>query len=311
MGITHFDDAPRRELEVGHLRATWTPLGEAAGCVGVGVRRIEVPAGGWSTPAHEHGRSEEIFYVLAGRGLSWQGGQVSEIRAGDCIVYHPGRGAHTVHGLDDLDVLAFGTRVGDESPRFPRLGLSLIGNRAVESLDAVVDGKPIQFVREAEAGPPELPDEPDPRPDTIVNLEDVEPNTIERPHIARTRRDLGRAAGSVTTGLQHFTVEPGKESNPLHCHSVEEEIFVVLAGDGVLILDEEETPVGAGHVISRPTGTGISHMFRAGERGLTFLAYGTRDPGDVCYYPRSNKILFRGVNLIARLEQLDYWDGED
>ena len=52
-------------------------------------------------------------------------------------------------------------------------------------------------------------------------------------------------------------------------------------------------------------------MFRAGPEGLTYLAYGTRDPGDICYYPRSNKIAFRGVHLIARLEKLDYWDGED
>ncbi len=74
MGITHFDEAPARQFEIGHLRGRWTGLGEAAGCVNVGVRRLQIPAGGWSTPAHEHGREEEIFYVLAGRGLSWQGG---------------------------------------------------------------------------------------------------------------------------------------------------------------------------------------------------------------------------------------------
>ena len=61
---------------------------------------------------------------------------------------------------------------------------------------------------------------------------------------------------------------------------------------------------------SRPAGTGISHGLRAGEPGLTFLAYGTRRPDDVCYYPRSNKIYFRGLGLIARLEDLDYDDGE-
>ncbi len=70
-------------------------VGAAAGCVNVGVRRIELPAGGWSTPAHEHGREEEIFYVLSGRGLSWQAGEAAEIRAGDCIVYLAGGGAHT------------------------------------------------------------------------------------------------------------------------------------------------------------------------------------------------------------------------
>ena len=43
---------------------------------------------------------------------------------------------------------------------------------------------------------------------------------------------------------------------------------------------------------------------------MTYLAYGTREPNDVCYYPRSNKIFWRGLGLIARLEPLDYSDGE-
>jgi uncharacterized cupin superfamily protein len=311
MGLTHFDEARRREYEIGHLRATWSYLGEDAGCVGVGVRRIEVREGSWSTPAHEHGRSEEIFYVLSGRGLSWHGGEVAEIGAGDCIVYRAGSGAHTLHALIDLDALAFGPRLRDESPRFPRLGASLIGGRFVESLDGVTDGLPTQFVREAEIGPPELPAEPDPRPATIVNVADVEGSTIDRGPVSRRRRKLGEAAGAIATGLNHVEVAPGKEGDPLHCHSLEEEIFVVLDGEGVLVLDEEETDVRAGSVVARPAGTGVSHQLRAADRGLTYLAYGTREPGDVCYYPRSNKINFRGIGVIGRIEQLGYWDGED
>ena len=52
-------------------------------------------------------------------------------------------------------------------------------------------------------------------------------------------------------------------------------------------------------------------MFRAGPDGLTFLAYGTREPNDICYYPRSGKVFLGGVGVIGRIEQLDYWDGED
>jgi uncharacterized cupin superfamily protein len=311
MGLTHLDDAPVFERELGHLRGRWTDLGSAAGCVNVGVRRIQVPDGGWSTPAHEHGREEEIFYIIAGRGISWHRRRTAEVRAGDCIVYPAHRGAHTLHAVEPVDLLAFGPREWDESVGFPRLGMSLVGSRAVESLPYIVDRAPIQFVREAELGPPELPDEPGPRPDTIVNLDTVEPIRVERGRVARTRRRLSRAAGSETTGLQHVVVEPGRESGPQHCHSVEEEIFVILDGDGVLVLDKEEIPVRAGHVVGRPAATGVSHMFRAGDGGLTYLAYGTRDPADVCYYPRSNKIAFRGVGVIARLEGLDYWDGED
>ena len=51
---------------------------------------------------------------------------------------------------------------------------------------------------------------------------------------------------------------------------------------------------------------------------MTHLAHGdgmpthrrTRDPNYIAYYPRSNKIYFRGVGVMARLKRLDYWDGE-
>jgi uncharacterized cupin superfamily protein len=311
MGITHFDEARAREFALGHIRGRWTGLGEAAGSVDVGVRRIQVPAGSWSTPAHEHGREEELFYVLGGRGLSWQKGRTAELGPGDCVLYGAGDGAHTVHALQDIDLLAFGPRHNDESLGFPRLGLSLINGRAVESGPGSLERVPIQFVREAELGPPELP-EPLDRPATIVNIRDVEARPIKRGRVSRTRRNLGTAVGSVNTGLQHVEVEAGCESAPLHCHSVEEEIFVMLEGDGVLVLDDEvETPVRAGHVVARPPATGVAHLFRAGDKGLTYLAYGTRDPSDMCFYPRSNKISFRGVKVIARVQRLDYWDGED
>jgi uncharacterized cupin superfamily protein len=312
MGIAHFDEARVREFEVGHIGGRWTFVGEAAGCVMVGVRRMELPAGSWSTPAHEHGVEEEIFYVLGGRGLSWQNGKTAEVGPGDCIVYLANGGAHTLHALEPLDVLAFGPRVHPEVIGLPRLGLSIVGNRAVESVPGYVGGAPVQFIREAELGPPELPESPGPRPSTIVNVETVEPRPVDRSRVVRTRRDLATAAGSISTGLQHVQVAPGKESGLLHCHSLEEEIFVMLKGDGVLVLDDrEETPVRPGHVVARPAGTGVAHLFRAGDAGLTYLAYGTREPADICYYPRSNKISFRGVRVIARLERLDYWDGED
>lgn len=311
MGLTHFDDAPASEYELGHIRGRWTLLGQGAGSETVGCRRIQLPAGGWSTPVHEHGRAEEIFYVLAGTGVSWQDGRASRVGPDDCIVYLPRRGAHTLHALEALDVLAFGTREHDESPRFPRLGLSMAGAGAVDSVSSTRDGVPLQHLREAELGPPELPSRLEPRPSTIVNLADVEPRTVVRSRVERTRRRISALAGSRHTGLQHVEVAAGRESTAQHCHSVEEEMFVILLGHGALVLDDEETAVGPGNVVARPAGTGVSHMFRAGPAGLTYLAYGNRDPSDLCYYRRSNKIAFRGVGVIARLQGLDYWDGED
>jgi len=44
---------------------------------------------------------------------------------------------------------------------------------------------------------------------------------------------------------------------------------------------------------------------------MTVIAWGTRDPNDICWYPRSNKIFWRGVGVVGRIEQLDYWEDEE
>jgi uncharacterized cupin superfamily protein len=316
VGLTHFDEAPSREYALGHLRNRWTMLGEAAGSQTIGARRIQIEPGGWSTPAHEHGRSEEIFYVLGGSGISWQRGRTAAIGAGDCIVYLARRGEHTLHApAEPLDVLAFGGRAYDEALRLPRLGISTLGGRAVESVPGPDDGTPIQFVREGELGPPELPADPvptHPRPRTIVGLDDVEADVVDRPRVARRRRQLGRAAGAQISALSWVQVSAGKLAHPEQCHTLEEKLFVILSGSGAMLLGDEEIPVGPGHVISRPAGTGVAHTFRAApETELTLLAYGSLEPGDLCYFPRSGKVALRGLGVVARLELADYWEGED
>jgi uncharacterized cupin superfamily protein len=200
-------------------------------------------------------------------------------------------------------VLAFGPRLDDEACYLPRAGVSWLGPIWADA------GGEHPWQREAAAGPPE----PAPireRPASVVAAAEVPGERREGATVARTRTDLARAAGSRTTGLKRYDVPPGKLGAPPHCHSAEEELFVVLDGEGSLLLGDEEHAVRRGHVVARPPGTGVAHAFRAGESGLSFLAYGTREPNDICFYPRSNKLFFRGIGLVARLEQLDYWDGE-
>ena len=66
----------------------------------------------------------------------------------------------------------------------------------------------------------------------------------------------------------------------------------------------------AGHVVSCPAASRVSHAFRGGEGGMTLLAYGHRHRNDICFYPRSQKLNVRGVGVMFRVEKLDYWDGE-
>ena len=315
--IAHWDDVTVVRRAEGHICGDWQYL-TGDDSVTVGARRLRVPADSWSTPLHVEGSEEEIFFVLDGAGVSVQqvGGedQVFSVRPGDCLVHLALVHAHTLQGgPEGLEVLTFGQRHYARNTLLPRAGVSWLGPTWV--LQGAPEDHP--YKREAAVGPPEV-GEPGPRPTHVVNVDEVEPTTRTGATVARTVRDLGRAAGSFATGVRLFEVAPGKLHNPPHCHSAEEEICVVTEGEGTLELwsrssadRPEEHPVRRGSVVARPAGTGVAHAFRAGDNGLTFLAYGTRDPRDVTYYPRSGKVSFRGVGVIGRLDVLDYWDGED
>jgi uncharacterized cupin superfamily protein len=307
VGIAHWDDVEKVRRERGQMAATWSALGAAAGSSRTGASRIELAPGEQPTPPHVHGEAEEIFYVLAGSGLTLLDDDAYEIRAGDCIVYKNTHEAHTIRAGDDgLDVIAFGAREYLQTAELPRSGTmwSITGFIELEV------GHP--WDREPEL---EWPDPTMGRPPTIVNTQDVEPAVRG----GRRRRDLARAAGSRWTGLKHIEMDPGVLSGPPHVHSAEEEILVVLDGDGMLELTPSMPPgtepvlhpVRKGSVVARPPGSGVAHAFRAGDSGMTLIAWGTRDPNDICWYPRSRKIFWRGVGVVGRIEQLDYWEGEE
>jgi uncharacterized cupin superfamily protein len=313
--ITHWDELESRRRERGHIAGEWSSL-TGANSVTVGVQRIRIDAGKWSTPLHLEGSEEEIFYVLSGAGTSvqWEGEKIEafEVRPGDCLVHLALEHAHTLQaGPDGLEVLAFGQRHYAANTLLPNAGVSWLGPTWV--LAGGDEDHP--WTREAAHGPPRV-DGILPRPARIVNVDDVESDERAGATVARRRRDLGRAAGSERTGIKLYEARPAKLATPPHCHSAEEEIFVVVDGGGELLLwengaDPTSHPVRRGSTVARPAGTGVAHAFRGGDDGLAFLAYGTREPNDIVYYPRSNKLFFRGVDVAGRLDRVDYWDGED
>jgi uncharacterized cupin superfamily protein len=300
--LAHWDEVEPVRRESGHLAGAWRGLGRAAGTWRCGLQRIQIDPNKWATPAHAELVEEEIFYVLGGSGIAWMDGEVYEVGPGDCMVYLAAEEAHTHKaGPDGLDVLAFGMRAYHAGTLLPRAGMVRLDPAWV---DASPDARH-PWEREAAAGEPEVGGISE-RPRNIVNIADIEPLAVR----AGLDSDLGRSAGSERTGLCQVTLEPGRKGAPHHCHSAEEEIFVVLEGGGTVYLGGEEAPIRAGHVLGRPPGTGVAHSFRAGDEGMTYLAYGTREVNDIAYYPHSNKVNFRGIKLIGRIERLDYWDGE-
>jgi uncharacterized cupin superfamily protein len=303
--VTHWDEVEPVVSERTYLRGWRWRLGVAAGAERVGLSRYKLAADERAMPVHVHADEEEIFHVLSGEGLSWQDGRTYEVRAGDTILHRAGAEAHTIVGAGDgLDVLAFGTGSPTSLTWLPRAQAWWNGPHWLPH-----DG-PNPFKAEEAAGPLELP-APSPRPATIVAMGDVAPRHQARGDVAGERRKVSDALGARRSTLQRLVVDPGALSYPPHCHSAEEELFVVLEGSGSLLLGDEEHPVRAGSVVARPPGTGVAHAFRAGDEPLTVLAYSDRDPNDICFYPRSGKVSIRGVRAIFHVERVGYWDGEE
>ena len=306
--VAQTEEIEIEEVLLGPMRARWRDLGTAAGSVGVGVVRGIIEPGARSTPQHRHGREEEFVFVLGGSGVSWQDDATYAIGPGDCLVHRVNEEAHTlVAGPDGLDVLIYGMRETDEATHLPRAGIVRINETWADT-----PGPPDPWEREAALGDDDLPAQPSPRPDRIAALADVPAErNAHGPHDF-VERDLGRHLGSVATGLCHLSVAPGRESWPPHCHAAEEELFVVLEGAGTLTLGDDEThPVRAGSVVARPAGSRVTHAFAAAaEEPLVYLAYGTRRPEDIVFYPRTGLASIRGIGRVVRTEPrpASYWD---
>jgi uncharacterized cupin superfamily protein len=286
--VAHWDDVEPYRRESGHIAGDWYDLGRAAGSVVVGLKRILVDPGKWSTPAHAEGAEEEIFFVLGGSGVSWQDGEVFEVGESDALVHLPEQHAHTLRaGPDGLDVLAYGQRKAQGNTVLPRAGVAWMHPSWVDV------GGASPWEREAAVGEPEVGDV-SPRPGRIANLSQGISWTLDT---GAVDLNLGDVVGSVETGLSHMTIPSGAEGYQPHCHAAEEELFVVLEGSGTVTLGDESAEVRRGSVVSRPAGTSVPHSFLADDDGLAYLAYGTREPNDVVYYPRTDEIRFRGVGV--------------
>jgi len=288
------------------MDAVWQRVGDAAGTRGVGVNRVRVAPGKLPTPPHSHGASEELFFILGGSGLAWQDDEVHEVRANDCVIHVANHFEHTfVAGPEGLEYVVFGTRHPTEFGWLPRSGAVRIGwpwveGRTDDPWDVEAAGPPLEY------------GDPAPRPANIVNVDEV---PLDDWQGRASTASLATPDRTRLAGLHWETIAAGHRSAVPHCHSAEEEVFVILDGSATLELwsndgNVEETPLRPGHIVARPPATRVSHSFRAGPDGVTMLIYGTRDPNDVCWYPRSKKIFWRGLGVIGRIETLDYFDGE-
>ena len=134
-----------------------------------------------------------------------------------------------------------------------------------------------------------------------------------------SRAALGNTLGLSKLGVNVTAVKPGKAAYPFHSHRGNDELFVILAGSGILRLGTERHAVKQGDVVGCPAGDASTahQLVNTGPTELRYLAISTLADPEVCEYPDSGKIGAdhdrneAGLAHFSRhADAADYWDGE-
>jgi uncharacterized cupin superfamily protein len=108
------------------------------------------------------------------------------------------------------------------------------------------------------------------------------------------RPDLERQS-FAQVGYTLAVLEPGKSTGMYHAESAQED-FLVLAGECLLVIEEEERPLRAWDFVHCPAGA--CHIFvGVGDEPCVILMIGARVAGKTIVYPRSDTALARGAGV--------------
>lgn len=155
----------------------------------------------------------------------------------------------------------------------------------------------------------------------FINLNDVEFDDIENNGYYTSKRALfSKAIGARQLGYNLTELPPGKSQCPFHSHRVEEEMFLILEGNGELRFGNERYSIKKHDVIACPAGGApVAHqIINTGNTVLRYLSVSNVADVEVCEYPDSKKVgVFASTAGSTRLRGLhrtesavDYYDGE-
>ena len=128
----------------------------------------------------------------------------------------------------------------------------------------------------------------------IANLNEVEFTDIEDNGYYTSRRaQFSDGIGAKKLGYNLTELPPGKAQCPFHNHHGEEEMFLILEGEGELRFGKDRYPIRKHDVIACPTGgADVAHqIINTGSTTMRYLALSNVVDIETCEYPDSNKIM--------------------
>lgn len=161
----------------------------------------------------------------------------------------------------------------------------------------------------------------------VVNIDELEMKSSSKgTRFANKAGRIGGVLGMKGLGAQYIVVPPGKTGYPFHSHRNNDELFIILEGEGTYRFGTESYPVRAGDICSALAGDASTahQLTNTGSGDLRYFAVSTRNDPDILEYPDSGKFLvasgipagggMMGAKFVMQGRDkplLDYWDGED
>ena len=110
----------------------------------------------------------------------------------------------------------------------------------------------------------------------------------------RNYRRLAPVAGLADFGASHVVLEPGAWSAQRHWHEQEDELLVMLEGEGTLVDDSGDTLMRPGDIAAFPKGDGNAHVIQnRSDRPCVYVVVGKPAASD-CHYPDIDMHLTEG-----------------
>jgi len=125
------------------------------------------------------------------------------------------------------------------------------------------------------------------------------------------KRDIGPWGGGHPFDVELAIIPAGKKNYPYHSHAAQTEYYIIVSGAGVFV-DEggQEHAIRVGdHIIVHP---GQAHqMINTSSEELRYYVIADNHRSDVATYPKTGKRHIKPEMRCIRVEDVDYYQGEE
>ena len=124
---------------------------------------------------------------------------------------------------------------------------------------------------------------------------------------------VGKHLQLTRLGCAYTEVAPGETACPYHVHHAEDEMFVILSGEGEYRFGDQLYPVKAGDVLGAPMGgADYAHqLFNTGTETLKYLAISSLADLDVQQFPDSGKFLVTSRQVPGSARKRFFYKGHE